>query len=88
MFPSVSFEIRTTRLEPGEILCLFTDGIVEHVNGEKEQFGEDWLAAKIRESAGLPAREIIDRIYDEVISFAGCDESTDDMTLVIVRRKS
>jgi len=88
MFPSVSFEIRTTRLEPGEILCLFTDGIVEHVNGEKEQFGEDRLAAKIRESAGLPAREIIDRIYDEVISFAGCDESTDDMTLVIVRRKS
>ncbi len=88
MFPSVSYEIRTTRLEPGEILCIFTDGIVEHANGEKEQFGEDRLAAKIRASAGLPAREIIDGIYDEVISFAGCDESSDDMTLVVVRRMS
>jgi sigma-B regulation protein RsbU (phosphoserine phosphatase) len=88
MFPSVSFETRTTRLEPGEILCLFTDGIVEHPNGEKEQFGDDRLAGKIRESAGLPAREIVDRIYDEVISFAGCDESGDDMTLVVVKRKS
>jgi serine phosphatase RsbU (regulator of sigma subunit) len=88
MFPSVSFETRTVRLDPGEILCLFTDGIVEHQNAEKAEFGDDRLAGKIRESAGLPAREIIDRIYDEVISFAGCDEAGDDMTLVVVKRKS
>jgi serine phosphatase RsbU (regulator of sigma subunit) len=88
MFPSVSFETRTVRLEPGEILCLFTDGIVEHQNAEKTEFGDDRLAGKIRDLAGLPAREIIDRIYDEVISFAGCDETSDDMTLVVVKRKS
>jgi sigma-B regulation protein RsbU (phosphoserine phosphatase) len=87
MFPSVSFETRTISLEPGEILCLYTDGIVEHRNGEKTEFGDDRLAGKIRESAGLPAREIVDKIYDEVISFAGCDESGDDMTLVVIKRK-
>jgi serine phosphatase RsbU (regulator of sigma subunit) len=87
MFPSVSFETRTIKLEPGEILCLYTDGIVEHRNPEKTEFGDDRLTGKIRESAALPAREIVDKIYDEVINFAGCDESGDDMTLVVIKRK-
>jgi serine phosphatase RsbU (regulator of sigma subunit) len=88
MFPAVSFETRTFTIGPGEILCLFTDGIIEHRNADKAEFGEDRLAGRLRESAGLRARDIVEKVYEDVNSFAGCDEPGDDMTLVIVKRKS
>ncbi|MEN6312503.1 MAG: SpoIIE family protein phosphatase [Acidobacteriota bacterium] len=87
MFPSVQYETRTFRLEADELLCLYTDGIVEHRNAEKEEFGDDRLAERLRASAGTPARELVEKIYDDVIGFAGCDEPGDDMTLVVVKRK-
>jgi sigma-B regulation protein RsbU (phosphoserine phosphatase) len=86
MFPSVGFETGTVRLASGEILCLFTDGIVESRNPAKEEFGEERLAARLRESASLPAREIIASVYDDVLKFAECSEPGDDMTLVVVKR--
>jgi sigma-B regulation protein RsbU (phosphoserine phosphatase) len=88
MFPAVSFETKTFGLAPGEILCLYTDGIVEHRNPEKVEFGDERLAVRLRESAGLPAREIVEKVYEDVMNFAGCDEPGDDMTLVVVKRKS
>ncbi len=73
---------------PGDILCLFTDGIVESRNAGKEEFGDDRLARRLRESAGFPAREIMDRIYEDAFAFSSCAEPGDDMTIVVVKRRS
>jgi sigma-B regulation protein RsbU (phosphoserine phosphatase) len=86
MFPSVSYETRTVTLAPGDILCLFTDGIVESRDAEKEEFGDDRLARRLRESAGLPARDIRDGIYEDAFAFSSCAEPGDDMTVVVVKR--
>jgi serine phosphatase RsbU (regulator of sigma subunit) len=88
MFPSVSYETRSVKFAPGEILCLYTDGIVENRNKDREEFGEERLARRLRESAGLPAREILDKIYEDTFGFASCAEASDDMTLVVIKRKS
>jgi serine phosphatase RsbU (regulator of sigma subunit) len=88
MFPSVSYETKTVGFEPGEILCLYTDGIIENRNNDREEFGEERLVRRLRESAGLPAREILEKIYDDTFGFASCAEASDDMTLVVVKRKS
>lgn len=88
MFPSVSYETRTVRFARGDILCLFTDGIVESRNAGKEEFGDDRLARRLRESAGFPAREIMDRIYEDAFAFSSCAEPGDDMTIVVVKRRS
>ncbi len=86
MFPSVSYETRSLRPTPGDILCLFTDGIVESRDADKEEFGDDRLARRLRESAGLSAREIMDRIYEDAFAFSSCAEPGDDMTVVVVKR--
>lgn len=86
MFPSVSFETRMVRLEPGDILCLFTDGIVESRNPDKVEFGDDRLTRRLRESAGLRAREIMEKIYEDAFAFSTCAEPGDDMTVVVVKR--
>ncbi|HVP90491.1 MAG TPA: SpoIIE family protein phosphatase [Terriglobales bacterium] len=86
MFPAVSYETRTLRLAPGDILCLFTDGIVESRDADREEFGDERLARRLRESADLPARDIRDRIYEDAFAFSSCVEPGDDMTVVVVKR--
>ncbi len=86
MFAGVTYETKTAALAPGEILCLYTDGIVENRNSKKDEFGEERLAAALEESAAKPASEIRDRVFDGVFGFTGCSEPGDDMTVVIVKR--
>jgi serine phosphatase RsbU (regulator of sigma subunit) len=88
MFPSVSYETRTVRLEPGDILCLYTDGITESRNKDKEEFGDERLARRLRDSAGLPARDIMEKIYEDAFAFSACAEPGDDMTLVVLKRSA
>jgi len=86
MFPDQSFGQRTAALRPGDILCFYTDGIVESRRDESEEYGEGRLGDKVRELCELPARTIMDKIFEDVLAFSGCLEAGDDMTLVIVKR--
>ena len=87
MFPSVSYETQSFTFEPGEILCLYTDGIVESRNLDKEEFGLERLTKTLRKSAGLPARDIKENVFLDVFGFTECADAGDDMTLMIVKRK-
>ncbi len=86
MFSGVEFGSAGVRLAPGDMLCLFTDGITEGRKADREEFGEERLLALLRGNAGLDARAVMARIFDEVRDFTGCAEPSDDMTLVLVRR--
>jgi len=86
MFADQSYGEGAFSLGPGDILCLYTDGIVESRTGDHEEYGEDRLADKVRELRERPAGEIRDKIFDDVLAFSGCAEAGDDMTLVLVKR--
>ncbi len=86
MFPAQTYGETTAALAPGDILCLYTDGIVESRKEEKEEYGEARLERKVRELAASPAREIMERVFEDVFGFSGCSEAGDDMTLVVVKR--
>jgi sigma-B regulation protein RsbU (phosphoserine phosphatase) len=87
MFPAQPYEERRIALAPGDVLGLYTDGIVESRKGEAEEYGDARLADRLREHGGLPAAEIRDKIFEDVFAFSGCAEAGDDMTLVIVKRE-
>ena len=86
MFPDQSYDERKVVLGPGDLLCLYTDGIVESRQGEHDEYGDERLAERLRELGSLPARVIRDRIFEDVFAFSGCAEAGDDMTLVVVKR--
>ncbi|HUL01891.1 MAG TPA: SpoIIE family protein phosphatase [Gemmatimonadales bacterium] len=69
-----------------EILCLFTDGIVEAL-GESgiERYGEERLLAHVAGLRARPVREILEAIYTDVAAFTGGGLPSDDRTLVLVR---
>lgn len=87
MFPDQEYGQRTAALAPGDVACLYTDGIVESRKEEKEEYGEGRLERRVRELAASPAREIMERVFEDVFGFSGCTEAGDDMTLVVVKRK-
>ena len=86
MFPEVVYGAGNVRLGPGDLLCLYTDGITEGRSAENEEYGEDRLQRLLGENMGLAAPKIMEKIFAEVRSYTGCAEPGDDMTLVLVKR--
>ncbi|KAB7739527.1 SpoIIE family protein phosphatase [Parvibaculum sedimenti] len=80
MFDEAPYSSRTTRLEPGDRLFLYSDGITEAHNEDKALFGDDRLKATIRMAASLPGRQAIDSIIAAVDEFAGDAPQFDDIT--------
>ena len=70
-----------------DIVVLYTDGVTEAINEKEEGFGEKRLINVIQENRGLPVGDIIDRIRDEVIAFAGDQPQFDDITLMALKTK-
>lgn len=70
--------------EPGDVLVLYTDGIVEQTNAEGEEFGRARLIETIRESADAGATEMCSRVMQRVHRFGGGAQA-DDRTLVILK---
>jgi sigma-B regulation protein RsbU (phosphoserine phosphatase) len=69
----------------GDLLVLYSDGVVEATNASDEQFGEERLLASIRETSARPSVEIRDEILRRVYSFLGRVQPQDDLTLVVAR---
>jgi sigma-B regulation protein RsbU (phosphoserine phosphatase) len=71
------------RLEAGDVLVLYSDGVIEAANASGEEFGEHRLIAAV-ESCAHPA-EIRDGILRAVRAFTGSDVLADDQTLLAIR---
>ena len=78
-------DLRTVRLRPGDLLFIFTDGVVEAENDHGEEFGESRLFPCIRSIPLESAADTLRRVMTEVNSFAGYVRQHDDITCFILR---
>jgi serine phosphatase RsbU (regulator of sigma subunit) len=85
VFPKVDFEEKRVRLHPGDLLLLYTDGIIEAENSEGSFFGESRLVALLEEHHDLSPQEIIDTLLSRVRLFIGTTAFNDDVSLVAIR---
>ena len=74
-------------IRPGDVLALYTDGIVEQVNRDGEEYGRARLIDALRSGDGASATEICSRVMQEVHRFGGGAQD-DDRTLVIIKSKA
>jgi len=72
------------RLEVGDLLALFSDGITEAFSDAGEEFGEERLIEILRAGRALPGAALVDVVMGRVAEFSG-SEQEDDMTLVVAR---
>lgn len=76
------------RMEVGDILFLCTDGIVEAMNDESEQFGQGRLEGIIRDGARLPMSELVREVGRQVeLHYVG-ESPPDDLTILATRRNA
>lgn len=80
-----TFQPGDTRLDYGDALVLYTDGITEATEADGEQFGTARLADSARAAAGS-ARGLLAAVRDDLATFAGGRPLVDDATLLVVRR--
>jgi serine phosphatase RsbU (regulator of sigma subunit) len=83
--PSAVFKTRETRLEPGESLLVFTDGIPDAKNLQNEFFGHAQLKDILKRPPEGPA-QLVARIGAELDAFIAAADQFDDITLLALRR--
>jgi sigma-B regulation protein RsbU (phosphoserine phosphatase) len=87
LFRDVEYEEEELRLESGDALVAFTDGLVEARNPSGEEFGEERLIQILLKCARLSAANIEDQVLRAVEDWTAEAEQEDDLTLVIFKVK-
>ncbi len=85
MFPDVEYEEFTLSTQPGDLLVLFSDGIVDAENASEEMFGDERLCAVLESLQEPEAESAVSAVLDAVAAFQGGKEHFDDETLVVLR---
>ncbi|MDE0091799.1 MAG: SpoIIE family protein phosphatase [Oligoflexia bacterium] len=79
------FDEKTIQLKPGEFLVLYTDGVTEANNREKEEFGEKRLMEVLSQSANRPIQKVGESLLKSVKKFAEETQQYDDITCVLLK---
>ena len=86
IFADEAYQVGTTRLERGDWLVIFTDGVVEAVNAKDEEYGEPELIRLLdRESGSAPA-EMLRSLMAGLDQFVGNTPQHDDITCLLLKR--
>ena len=85
LMPECSYEQRAVRLEAGDVLVLFTDGLSEAMNAQGAEWGEERLTQAIGANRMQPAHALIASIMRACDAFVGGAAQYDDMTLIAAR---
>ncbi|UCE24690.1 MAG: SpoIIE family protein phosphatase [Candidatus Zixiibacteriota bacterium] len=81
-----TYEERPIYLEVGDVVALYTDGVVEVFDDNGKEYGLDRLIETLRNNRDRSSNDIKQAIYDDVHGFASKDHMFDDFTMVVVKR--
>ena len=81
--PQFEFSTDQVRLEPGEALVMYTDGVSEAEDRDNEEFGMDRLLEVFAGAQLKSAREANDAVFAAVREFAGDRSQSDDITCLV-----
>ena len=84
-FAGAKYEERRVDLASGDVLVLYTDGVNEAENGNRQQYGIERFCCIVRESCHLCAQGILDKILEDISQFCEGQAQYDDITMVVVK---
>jgi len=79
------FEIGSVHLDPGDLLLLFTDGMVDAFNHNGEEFGDPRLVSFVKSISGQNAQQSMQYLMQQVDAFVGATRQFDDITCLVLR---
>jgi serine phosphatase RsbU (regulator of sigma subunit) len=84
LFDQVPFVTTTTQLSAGELVLLFTDGIIEAENADGELWGAPGLQKAVQSHLQLRGPKLLESLLVEAQGFTGATEFADDVCLAAV----
>jgi sigma-B regulation protein RsbU (phosphoserine phosphatase) len=87
VLPDSHWERGSVRMEPGDLLVAYTDGLTDAESATREPFGEARLIEAVRQHIDLPVRDLRDRVVEAARDFMDGTPQPDDITLLIVRHE-
>ncbi len=82
-----TWEQATIQLGPGDVLMLYSDGVIDAEDEHAARFGPERLKASVRANLGHPAQAIQDALLTDIQAFSGGAIQLDDITLMVVARQ-
>jgi sigma-B regulation protein RsbU (phosphoserine phosphatase) len=87
IFADSVFEEKETRMEPGDCLVMFSDGITETRDRDNTEFGLDRLRETVKRWKSYPPKIIQNMIAYQIAQFAPRGASGDDRTWIVISRE-
>lgn len=87
LFGTTVYQQAETVVLPGDLLALYTDGVSEAMDDEERFYGEERFLDLLRRNRTEPCHEILRETLEEVRTFSGGAGQTDDVTVLLVRRR-
>jgi len=79
------YEASRFRLQPGDLLLLYTDGVTEAMNHHNQLFGEAQLVTELEKVVGSGVKPVVDHVMTSVKAHAAGQEQSDDITILALR---
>ncbi len=86
LFPQAKYRNQSARLDAGDAIVLFTDGVTEAENESEDQLGLEPVAKLLESKHGSSAKAILDAIEAQVREFVGNAPAADDLTMFALTR--
>ena len=84
VFDDMKYVVQETRIMPGTTLFLYTDGLTEAMNEERQLFGLERVKAVLGTCDGQQPQEILTAVTEAVHTFVGDAEQSDDLTMLAI----
>lgn len=85
-FPFARYGESCLRMESGDLLLFYTDGVTEPENEYGEMFGEERLIETVLRHRDASGQQIVEAVIEAVHDWTGAADLQDDMTMLIARR--
>ena len=82
MLEGITYRQHAFRLNPGDRLFVYTDGVPEASNVELEQFGTDRMLEALNRTKDLAPEELLASVSEEIDAFMGQASRFDDTTMM------
>jgi sigma-B regulation protein RsbU (phosphoserine phosphatase) len=84
IFDEATYDDDVVRLQPGDRLWLYSDGVVEAMNDDGVQFGNDRFEAELRLANSIPIDDAVERLLQVVKDWAGPNGPQDDISIIAI----
>ncbi len=85
-FDAAQYQQRMERLESGDFILLYTDGVTEAMDAQQREFGEERLQRVLMAHCGASAEALAAALESALVDFLGGAAPSDDITFVIAKR--